>query len=72
MEEREPSYIAGGNVNSCNHYGKQYKVPQNTKKTVAILSRNHIPGPIPRQNCNLKRQMHPYVFSSTIPSSQNM
>ena len=24
MEKREPSYIVGGNVNWCNHYGKWY------------------------------------------------
>ena len=24
MEKREPSYILGGNVNWCSHYGKQY------------------------------------------------
>ena len=24
VEEREPSDIVGGNVNWCNHYGKQY------------------------------------------------
>ena len=24
MTEREPSYTVGGNVNWCNHYGKQY------------------------------------------------
>jgi len=24
VEKREPSYIVGGNVNWCSHYGKQY------------------------------------------------
>ena len=24
MEKREPSYIVVGNINWCNHYGKQY------------------------------------------------
>ena len=24
MKKREPSYTVGGNVNWCNHYGKQY------------------------------------------------
>ena len=24
VEKREPSYIVGGNVNWCRHYGKQY------------------------------------------------
>ena len=24
MEQREPSYTVGGNVNWCSHYGKQY------------------------------------------------
>ena len=26
MEEREPSYTAGGNVNWYSHYGEQYGV----------------------------------------------
>ena len=25
VEKREPSYIAGGNVNRYNHYGRQYR-----------------------------------------------
>ena len=24
VEKREPSFTVGGNVNWCNHYGKQY------------------------------------------------
>ena len=24
MEKKEPSYIVGGNVNWCSHYGEQY------------------------------------------------
>ena len=24
VEKKEPSYTAGGNVNWCSHYGKQY------------------------------------------------
>ena len=24
VEKREPSYIVGGNVNWCKHYGEQY------------------------------------------------
>ena len=26
MEKREPSYIVGGNLNWCSHYGKQYGI----------------------------------------------
>ena len=26
VEKREPSYIVGGNLNWCSHYGKQYGV----------------------------------------------
>ena len=36
MEERDPSYTAGGNVNWCNHYGKQYKVSSKHEKNVAV------------------------------------
>ena len=27
VEKSKPSYIAGGNVSLCNHYGKQYGDP---------------------------------------------
>ena len=26
MEKREPSYLVGGNLNWCSHYGKQYGI----------------------------------------------
>ena len=32
MEKREPSYIIGGNVNWCSHYGKQYGIPSKKLK----------------------------------------
>ena len=32
MEEKEPSYTVGGNVNWYSHYGKQYGVSLKKKK----------------------------------------
>ena len=31
MEKRDPSYIVGGNVNWCIHYGRQYGVLRKLK-----------------------------------------
>ena len=53
------------------------KVPQKKKKktknrTDLWPTSNPIPERIPRQNCNSKSYMHPYVHSSTIRNSQDM
>ena len=32
VEEKEPSYTAGGNVNWCSHYGKPYGVSSKNEK----------------------------------------
>ena len=48
------------------------EVPQTTKNSVAVWSRNLNPGHVLRQNYNSKRYMHPYVHSSTIHNSQDM
>ena len=31
VEKREPSYIVGGNVKQCSHFGHSREVPQKTK-----------------------------------------
>ena len=36
MEKKEPSFTVGGNVNWCNHNGKQYEGPQKTKNRITI------------------------------------
>ena len=59
MEEKEPSYTVGGNVNWCSHRGNSMEIPQKTKDRVAIGSSNPIPGQISRENYNLKR----YILS---------
>ena len=33
MEEKEPSYTVGGNLNWYNHYGEQYVEQNGTDKT---------------------------------------
>ena len=38
VEEKEPYYTVGENVNSCSHYGKGYEVPQNTDNRTDISS----------------------------------
>jgi predicted GNAT family N-acyltransferase len=32
IKKNEPSYIVSGNVNLCNHYGKQYRDSSKKKK----------------------------------------
>ena len=36
VEKREPSYTVGGNVNWCNHCGKQYGDPQKTRNRTTM------------------------------------
>lgn len=45
------------------------EVTQKTKNPVAVRSSNPVPGPIPRQNRNSKRYLHPPVHSSTTYNS---
>ena len=61
-----------GNVSWYSHCGNIMPVPQKTKNSYLIWSSNPISGHIPRQNCNSKRYMHPYVHSSSIHNSQDM
>ena len=76
VEKRELSYTVGGNVNWCNHYGKQYGSSSKKKieNRITIQSSNLTPGHISGKdkNSNSKRYMHPNVQSSTIYNSQDM
>ena len=69
MEKRELSSPVGGNVSGAATMENSIKVPQETKNRVAIWFINPIPGHIPRQKYNSKRNTHPSVHSSTIYNS---
>ena len=73
MEKREPSYIAGGNVNRYNHRGEQYG--DSLKKLNIELPYDQVIlflGIRSRENHKLQRYMHPNVHCSTIYNSQDM
>ena len=36
VEEKEPSYTAGGNISWCSHYGEQYGGSLKTKNRITI------------------------------------
>ena len=44
VEEKEPSYTVGGDVNWCSRYGKQYEGSQNVKNRITIISSNFTVG----------------------------
>ena len=67
VEKREPSYIVGGNVNWCDHYGKWYGESQKPKNT--ILSSNPNPGHPSRENHDSRRYMYPNVHHSPLYNS---
>ena len=60
--------IVGGNVNRCSHCGNSMKVSQKTKNATTIWLSNSIPeyASEKEQNTNLKRHMHPNLYSSII------
>ena len=66
VEEREPSYTVGCDVNWCSHCGKQYGSSSKTKNRVAIWSSSPTLGHILRQNYNLKRYMQPPIFTAAL------
>ena len=72
VEEREPSYTVGGNVNWFNHYGEQYGGSLKTKNRATIWSSYPTPGHISEENHNSKQYMHPSVHCSMIYNSQDM
>ena len=73
VEKREPSYTVCQNViwySHCGeHYGSSFK---KTETRATIWSINSTLGHISRENCNLKRYMHPSVHCTTIYNSQDM
>ena len=69
---RDPSYIAGGNVNWYSHYGKQYGGSLKTENRVTTWSSNPTPGHISREKYDPKAYMHPKVHCSTVYNSQDM
>ena len=72
VEKREHFSTVGGNVNWCNHCGKQYGEPSKTKNRTTIISSNPYPGHLSGENHNSKRYMHPIVHCSSIYNSQDM
>ena len=72
MEEREPSYTVGGNVNWYSHCGEQYGGYLKTKNRATISSNNPTPGYISGENHNSKKYMDPNILCSTIYNSQDM
>ena len=52
VEEKEPSYTFGGNVNWYTHCGEMYRGSSKNKNRT---TRWPIPGDIPRENHNSKR-----------------
>ena len=66
MENREPSYIAGGNIGWYNHCREQ------CGGTLKYQIQNyHMIQQISRENHNLKIYIHPSVHCSTIYNNQN-
>ena len=72
VEKRESSYAVGGNANCATTMKNSMEVPSKTKYKTIIQSSNPTPGPISRENHNLKRYMHPDVHCSAIYNSQDM
>ena len=74
MEESEPLYVVGGNINWC-HYRKEYGGPSKKSKnrtTIQSINSTFEYFPKENKNSNLKRYMHPYVHCSIIYNSQDM
>ena len=65
LKKREHWYSAGGNVNWCSHYGKQYG---DSSRNDTMIQQFHSFGCISKENenSNLKRYMHPNVHSNLI------
>ena len=58
MEQREPSYTLGGDINGYSHYGEQYGGSLKTKTRTIIWPSNPTPRHISRENHNSKGCMH--------------
>ena len=73
VEKREPYYTLGGNINWCNHCGKQYG-GSSEKLNIELPLDPAIPllGIYPEKIHDSKRYMHPNVHCSAIYNSQDM
>ena len=74
MEKREPSHIAGRNVNWCSHYENSVEFPQKIKSRTTIWPSNFTTEYWSEEyeNTNSKRYLHRYVHDSIIYNSQDM
>ena len=72
VEQREPSYIVGKNVNGAATVENSMEAPQKSKNRAIIWPSNPTPGIYLIENSNSKRYLHPNVHSNTIYSSQDM
>jgi len=69
VERKEPSYAVGGNVNWCNHFGKQYGGSKKAKNRAAYDLAILLLGIYPNKTTKLHFKKI-YVHSSTIYNSQ--
>ena len=69
VEKREPSCIAGRNVNWYSHYGWQYGDSLKTRNKTTIWHSNPTLRYIHRGNQNWKRHMYPIVHCSPVYNS---
>ena len=53
VEQREPSFIAGGNAKWDSHFGRQFSSFYKSKHTLIIQSSNHVPWYLPKGVENL-------------------
>ena len=57
-------------LNLCSHYENEYG--SSSENQIWMVSSNFTPRQISRQNYNLKRYMHPYLYSSTVHNNRDM
>ena len=71
VEEREPSYTVGGNINWDSHYGEEYGNSFKKLKIELLYdSLIQLPGTYPEKTI-IQKDMHPNVHRSTIYNSQD-
>ena len=71
VEKRELSYTVDGNVNWYTTIENSMEVPSKAKNRTTLQSSNPTLGHVFRENHNLKRYMHPNVYSNTVSNSQD-
>ena len=65
VENREPLYTLGADVNLCGYVGKQYGgSSKKTKNRIAIASSSSTPGYAFRKKAKTKRLMYPVFIVS--------